>query len=103
MKTPAIFCFCAETEDPANRVHARMFADAFGVPEDPATGSANGCLAGYLVEYGYFGDGPIDLTVEQGVEMGRPSRLHLRAAKEDGTIRIDVGGAVVPVATGTLV
>lgn len=98
----AIFLFCSETEDAANQIHARMFADNFGVPEDPATGSANGCLAGYLVKHRYFDAPSIDLTVEQGVEMGRASRLHLRAIEEQGTIRIQVGGRVFPVATGEL-
>jgi len=98
----AIFFFCRETVDPSNGVHARMFADAFGVPEDPATGSANGCLAAWLVRHRYFDTGEIDLTVEQGVEMGRSSRLHLRAGENDGTFSIQVGGRVIPVAEGRL-
>jgi len=99
----AIFLFCSETEDPANQIHARMFADSYGVPEDPATGSANGCLAGYLVKHRCFDSPSIELTVEQGVEMGRASRLHLRAVEEQDTIQIQVGGRVFPVATGELV
>lgn len=98
----AILFFCAETVDPENKIHARMFADAFGVPEDPATGSANGCLAAWLVHHRYFGAAEIDLTVEQGVEMGRASRLHLRATEKDGTFSIQVGGRVIPVAEGHL-
>jgi trans-2,3-dihydro-3-hydroxyanthranilate isomerase len=98
----AIFVFAPETVDPSNRIHARMFAGAFGVPEDAATGSANGCLAAWLVRHRYFGEPSIDLTVEQGVEMGRASRLHLRAAEENGTVTIQVGGRVVPVAEGRL-
>lgn len=98
----AIFFFSLETVDPSNKVHARMFADAFGVPEDPATGSANGCLAAWLVRHRYFGVAEIDLMVEQGVEMGRASRLHLRASENDGTFSIQVGGGVIPVAEGRL-
>jgi len=98
----AIFLFAAETVDPTNKVHARMFADAFGVPEDPATGSANGCLAAWLVRHRYFGAAEIDLTVEQGVEMGRASRLYLRASENEGTFSIQVGGRVIPVAEGRL-
>ena len=52
-----------------------MFAPGLGVSEDPATGSANGCLAGYLVEHRYFGTDYIDVQVEQGYEIGRPSLL----------------------------
>ncbi|MFC7070295.1 PhzF family phenazine biosynthesis protein [Halobaculum lipolyticum] len=84
-------------------LHARVFADYAGVPEDPATGSAAGCLAGWLVEHGWLGDGPVSATVEQGYELGRPSRLRLRAERgEDGTPTVEVGGAVVPVAEGRL-
>ena len=43
-----------------------MFADYYGVPEDPATGSANGCLAAYLTHHRYFGTDRIDIRVEQG-------------------------------------
>jgi len=98
----AIFFFTADTVDAANEVHARMFADALGVPEDPATGSANGCLAAWLVRHRYFGTSEIDLTVEQGVEMGRASRLYLRASENQGTFSIQVGGRVIPVAEGRL-
>ena len=79
-----------------------MFADAFGVPEDPATGSANGCLAAWLVRHRYFGAAEIDLTVEQGVEMGRASRLYLRASENEGQFAIQVGGRVIAVAEGRL-
>ena len=98
----AIFFFSVETVDASNRIHARMFADAFGVPEDPATGSANGCLAAWLVRHRYFGDASIDLTVEQGVEMGRASRLYLRASEKDDAFSIQVGGRVIAVAEGRL-
>ena len=84
-------------------LHARAFADWAGVPEDPATGSAAGCLAGWLLERGYLGDGPVAATVEQGYEMGRPSRLRLRAERgPDGEPHVEVGGSVVPVAEGRL-
>ena len=81
---------------------ARMFADYFGVPQDPATGSANGCLAAYLVHTAYFGNADIDLHVEQGVVMGRPSRLHLRAGRVGDRIAVRVGGRVISVAEGRL-
>ena len=82
-------------------LHARVFADWAGVPEDPATGSAAGCLAGWLLEHRYFGAGAVAATVEQGYEMGRPSRLYLRADRgPGGKPAIEVGGAVVPVAAG---
>jgi trans-2,3-dihydro-3-hydroxyanthranilate isomerase len=73
-----------------------------GIPEDPATGSGNGCLAGYLTKYRYFDDEAIDLRVEQGYEISRPSRLYLRAQKKNGLIEVLVGGKVVMVAKGQL-
>lgn len=99
----AILVFCPETYHPENDVNARVFADYAGVPEDPATGSANGCLAGYLAKYRYFGSDKIDVRVEQGYEIGRPALLYLRAEDKDGPIDVCVGGKVVMVAKGELV
>jgi trans-2,3-dihydro-3-hydroxyanthranilate isomerase len=97
-----VFVFCRETLDPATHVHARAFADYYGVPEDPATGSANSCLAAYLVKYRYFGADRIDVRVEQGYEMGRPSRIYLRGENRRGRIRVEVGGKVITIAQGRL-
>ena len=99
----SILVFCPETYNPANDLSVRVFADYLGVPEDPATGSANGCLAGYLVQYSYFGEEPINLRVEQGYEIGRPSLLLLKAQKIDGKIQVYVGGKVIMVAQGDFV
>ncbi len=99
----AILVFCPETNHPENDLSVRMFADYLGVPEDPATGSANGCLAGYLVEHSYFGEKLIDIRVEQGYEIGRPSLLLLKAEKQADTIKVEVGGKVVLVARGEFV
>ncbi len=99
----SILVFCPQTYNPANDLSVRVFADYLGVPEDPATGSANGCLAGYLVQYSYFGEEPINLRVEQGYEIGRPSLLLLKAQKKDREIEVFVGGKVIMVATGEFV
>ncbi len=99
----AFLLFCPETLSPENQLQVRVFADAYGVPEDPATGSANGCLAGYLARHGYFGGGPVDVRVEQGYEVGRPSLLLLKAGEEAGEVSVSVGGRVIPVARGELV
>lgn len=95
-----ILVFCPETHTPDNHLAVRVFADYLGVPEDPATGSANGCLAGYLVKYAYFGNQAIAIRVEQGYEMGRPSLLLLKAKAEGEAIEVSVGGKVVMVAKG---
>ncbi|KOR35227.1 phenazine biosynthesis protein [Planktothricoides sp. SR001] len=96
-----IFIFCPETNHPQNHLSGRMFGDYLGVPEDPATGSANGCLAGYLVKYRYFGEDNIDVRVEQGYEIDRPSLLFLQAYPQaNGEIAVFVGGSVQLVAKG---
>ena len=99
-----VLVFTTETVDDADDtdLHVRVFADCAGVSEDPATGSSNGCLAAYLVEHELFGSADIDVRVEQGYEMGRPSRLHLRATKEGDDVDVRVGGRVVPVFEGHL-
>lgn len=99
----AILIFCPETYRDANDLNVRVFVDYFNIPEDPATGSANGCLAGYLVRHQYFGDDVIDIRVEQGYEIGRPSLLLLRAENQEGEIMVYVGGRVVPVAEGKFI
>lgn len=99
----AILVFCPETYNLDNNLSVRVFADYLGVPEDPATGSANGCLAGYLVEYLYFGEAQIDLRVEQGYEIGRPSLLLLKAQRNQAEVEVFVGGKVIMVAKGEFV
>jgi trans-2,3-dihydro-3-hydroxyanthranilate isomerase len=89
--------FCPEPEAKGNHLKARMVTDW---TEDPATGSANGCLAGYLVKHRYFGLAKIDVRVEQGAEISRPSILYLRAEEVKVGIDVLVGGKVVMVARG---
>ena len=99
-----LYAFCPEPHGGGpGDISARMFTDDLGIPEDPATGSAAGCLAGYLVEHRYFGADAVEARVEQGYEIGRPSLLYLRAEREGDTINISVGGKVQLVARGELV
>jgi trans-2,3-dihydro-3-hydroxyanthranilate isomerase len=99
-QSKAVLIFSPETYDNRNDLNVRFFADYLGVPEDPATGSANGCLAAYLVKHKYFGKEDIDIRVEQGYEMERPSLLLLRAKSISGDIEVNVGGRVVMIARG---
>ena len=99
----AIVIFCPETLNSENQLHVRVFVEYFGVPEDPATGSGNGCLAAYLVKHKYLGTDHVNVKVEQGYEIGRPSLLYLRAEPAGGSIRVQVGGRVQSVAKGELV
>ncbi|ULM96241.1 PhzF family phenazine biosynthesis protein [Peribacillus frigoritolerans] len=100
MDAKAIMVFSPETYDSKNDLNVRDFADYYGIPEDAATGSSNGCLAAYLVKYGYFERSEIDIRVEQGCEIERPSLLFLKASDDNGEIDVHVGGKVVKIAQG---
>jgi len=99
----AMLIFCPQTYNQENDLNVRVFADYYGVPEDPATGSANGCLAGYLVKCRYFGKDQINIRVEQGYEIGRSSLLFLRAEDKGEKIDVSVGGKVVMIAKGAFI
>jgi trans-2,3-dihydro-3-hydroxyanthranilate isomerase len=94
--------FTPQTQTAGNDLHVRVFAPGYGVAEDPATGSANGCLAGYLARHRFFGDPRVDIRVEQGDEVGRPSLLLLRAGEKAGEVEVLVGGRAIRVARGKL-
>ena len=100
-KAPLIFC--PETYNPKNDLNCRVFVDYYDIPEDPATGSANGCLAGYLVRHRYFGENRISVRVEQGYEIGRPSLLYLKAEENADAIDVFVGGKVFNIAKGEFI
>lgn len=97
-----ILAFCPQTQNPENQLQVRVFCDYLGIPEDPATGSANGCLAAYLSHHSYFGSETVDIRVEQGYEVGRPSLLFLKANQNNKKIQVQVGGQVILVARGEL-
>ena len=75
-------------------VRARMFGPTLGVLEDPATGSAAGALGGLLASRG---EGE-HLVIEQGIEMGRPSRIEVFVRG----MAVSIAGPCVPVLEGTL-
>jgi trans-2,3-dihydro-3-hydroxyanthranilate isomerase len=86
-----------ETVDPAARLHARMM---FYNGEDPATGSAAGCAAAWMVANG-VAQPEERVLIEQGVEMKRPSRIFVRASRQDDrVVNVRVGGNVVEVLRG---
>lgn len=88
---PEVFVFTREVEHDGSTVHSRMFAPGMGITEDPATGAASGPLGSYLVKHGVFPAG--DIVSEQGVEMGRPSFIHIRIESEGEAITaVRVGG-----------
>jgi trans-2,3-dihydro-3-hydroxyanthranilate isomerase len=82
-------------------VRARMFAPLDGVPEDPATGSANAALAALLASLDPKPDGTFRFRIAQGVEMGRPSVLEARVEKKAGAVAsAHIGGTSVRVGEG---
>jgi len=100
-QTEGALIFCPEPYSPENTLNARaLFAGLLDAAEDPATGSANGCLAGYLAQHRYFGGSTVDIRVEQGYEIKRPSILHLKASPQNEAIDVRVGGGVVSIAQG---
>jgi trans-2,3-dihydro-3-hydroxyanthranilate isomerase len=92
------FYFVArETVDSAARLHARMM---FYNGEDPATGSAAGCAAAWMVAHG-VAQPDERVLIEQGIEMRRPSRIFVRAARMDNrVVNVRVGGNVFEVLRG---
>ena len=82
-------------------IQARVFAPLDGVAEDPATGSANCALAALLSHHRSERDGEFSWCVFQGIELGRPSVLWIRARKENGCVVASwVGGTCVMVSEG---
>ncbi len=102
IESTGILVFSPETYKRENDLNVRVFTKFASVPEDPATGSGNGCLAAYLVRHRYYGWPMIDIRVEQGYEIGRPSLLLLRSVAKDSSIEVRVGGRVISVAKGHL-
>jgi trans-2,3-dihydro-3-hydroxyanthranilate isomerase len=84
-------------------IRARMFAPHHGIPEDPATGSANVALVGLLAKLRPEADLLMSKIIAQGVEMGRPSLLQAEAEKKNGTVTATyIGGRCVPMMSGTI-
>ena len=98
----AVLAFCPEVEHRDCTLHVRVFCPYYDVPEDPATGSAGGCLCAWLVRHRYLGDARVDISTEQGIEIGRPSQLFLEGEESAGRITVRVGGSVVEVGRGTM-
>lgn len=88
---------------PGSRLYARMFAPAYGIEEDPATGSGAAALAGWLAARSPDPDGTFTWEIDQGIAMGRPSHLEASAEKRRGrTVNVKVGGSTVVMGEGTI-
>ncbi|MFJ5760997.1 PhzF family phenazine biosynthesis protein [Neobacillus sp. NPDC093182] len=95
-----LLVFTTETASPENDLNVRLFMCNSGYLEDPATGSANGNLAGYLLKHNFFHSNEISYRVEQGAFIGRPSLLKINAKKSDDHYLIQVGGRVFVISEG---
>jgi trans-2,3-dihydro-3-hydroxyanthranilate isomerase len=90
-------------EEDGVEIQSRMFAPLYGVPEDPATGSANITLIGLLAHDDPRTDLTLAKTIGQGFDMGRPSILEASAEKKAGKVAATwIGGRCVPVMSGTI-
>lgn len=103
-EAPQVFVFTPETETKEATVHARMFAPALGIAEDPATGAASGPLGCYLVKHGLVPtiNGQATILSEQGFEIKRPSFIHIEIQQqEDGQITgVNIKGECVHIGEG---
>ncbi len=97
---PGAFLYCRSGD---NHYRARMFAPQFGIVEDPATGSAVAALCGVLARDVAANDGEHRFIIDQGIEMGRPSRIELTLTIKAGKLtRGVIGGSAVQIASGML-
>jgi trans-2,3-dihydro-3-hydroxyanthranilate isomerase len=100
---PHLFPFIETAGQGGADIQARMFAPELGITEDPATGSAVAALAGYLAAARPPGSDPLRWVVDQGIEMGRPSRLFVECDRDgDNVLAVRVGGSAVMVAEAKL-
>lgn len=99
----SVVAFAPGASGPRNHYTARTLFDWHGEGEDAGNGSAGVCLAAWLVETRYCRDDAVDVRVEQGAELGRPSLVHLRAIRTSRGVEVRVGGSVVDVVRGDIV
>ncbi|MBA7515902.1 Trans-2,3-dihydro-3-hydroxyanthranilate isomerase [subsurface metagenome] len=93
------YLFTRETTKPSAELHTRFFAPHLGIIEDAATGSAAGPLTGYLLKHNVFGQS-FEVENEQGIEMGRPSKILMKGEIKDNKYIIKIGGKSVYVGKG---
>lgn len=90
-------------DHPGSDYHVRMFAPGAGVSEDPATGSAAAAFPGQIALSQNLEDGVHRWAIEQGIEMGRPSRIEIDFEVKHGNVcAVGIGGKAAPVASGRL-
>jgi trans-2,3-dihydro-3-hydroxyanthranilate isomerase len=100
---PEVLAVARDPEQGEHHWRARMYAPGLRVPEDPATGSAIAAFGGWLAMKEPKADGSFAWSVDQGIEMGRPSRLDVSADKVGGQVTaVRVAGRAVLMSEGRL-
>lgn len=99
---PLMYLFARSAIDPDKDVSARFFFEANGVREDPATGNGAAFLAAYMLQHLIPSGERVELRIDQGRTMSRPSEIRLRMQSHEAQQDIEVGGSVVPVVEGRL-
>lgn len=95
--------YTRETMSSANAFHARVFAPAAGVAEDPATGAAAAAFAGVIHRFDALPDGHHLRIIEQGFEMGRPSHISVSMDVGGGRLNtVRIGGGALRVSSGRI-
>src|SRR6266516_4071826 len=101
-RVTGIHLYVWDSSDGAD-IQSRMFAPLYGVPEDPATGSANVALIGLLAHLAPEANLTLSKRIGQGFDMGRPSIMEAQAMKRDGNVlETLIGGSCVEVMRGVL-
>jgi trans-2,3-dihydro-3-hydroxyanthranilate isomerase len=99
----AMYLYCRATAAVSNQFRARCFAPGAGILEDPATGSAAAAFPGVILRFDQPPAGTHEYVIEQGLEMGRPSRIGLEVeVKGGGELAVRVSGDAVLIAEGVL-
>lgn len=97
------YLYCRGGVNHNAKFHTRMFAPDMGIAEDPATGAAVAAMSGAIHFFDKLVDGHHPFLIEQGVEMGRPSHIHLHLDVSGGAIAgARIGGEAIRIASGML-
>ncbi len=93
-----VFCKGGYTKD--QQIMSRVFVPYWGIIEDPATGSASGCLSAWMLKNNYLQTPSINFKIGQGYEINRPSEIYINASKLNDQYDLNVGGKVEFIAEG---
>jgi trans-2,3-dihydro-3-hydroxyanthranilate isomerase len=101
---PHVFAFTLQCRYEGSSAHCRMFAPGLGVHEDPATATAAGPLVSYFARWGILDTQPrVSFVCEQGIEIGRPSFIHVTVERSGEDIKsLRIGGQCVAVGSGQI-